>query len=500
MLIEDGVIKLGAWLPDLPVYGNPGLVEAKNTIPVDGSYGQVVAMTATGETALPLRPQGAFAAIDSAGDPELYAGTATKLYERIGTAWTDRAGAVYTTSTTGYWRFSQFETFVVATNFNDTPQARTIGSVANFAALATSGSAPRARQVGVIGRFLMLGDIDDGSAQPATVQWSGIDTPRAWPTPNTIGARTVQAGKQALNAAYGAVTAISNGQFYGLVFQQKAVTRFTYIGGDAVFQVQEIDVTHGCWAPQSMVQVGDAIYFLAIDGFYMTNGQVTMPIGTAKIDRWFFANLNQPYRERITASFDYATKCIYWSYPSNFATSGSPDRMVCFNILEGRWTWAENVSQLLFQSFTTGYTLDQLDTLYSSLDDITITLDSAFWSGGTPIVQGFVGNALGSSVGMPLAASFETGESQQNPFGYTFIRGISPRVIGNPTSLTVSLATRANLDNESRTFGSARSRTARTGVCDFRVNGRFISAKLDIVGGFERALELGVDLELSDQV
>jgi hypothetical protein len=106
---------------------------------------------------------------------------------------------------------------------------------------------------------------------------------------------------------------------------------------------------------------------------------------------------------------------------------------------------------------------------------------------------------LGVFTGSSLDATFEIGEQDQNPFGRVFIRGARPLVTGSPTSVTVALATRDSQDNASRSFGSAVSRTTRTGVCDFRVQGKFVSARVQVVGGFDRAIGLGFDAELGDQ-
>lgn len=499
MLKEDGRIDFGEWLPDLPLLDNPGLVEAQNVIPVDGSYKDFLGVS-TADDALSARPQGAFAAIDPSGDPELYAGTATQLLEKVGSNWTNRAAATYTAATNGYWRFSQFDDLVIATDYNDLPQARTIGSASNFAALATSGTAPAARQCGVINRFLFLGDTSDATngTVPYRVAWSGIDQPRNWPTPGTSSARAIQSGEQFLNAAYGAVTGIANGQFYGLVFQQRGISRFTYVGGDVVWQVQELDTTRGCWAPQSLIQVGGLTYFLAVDGFYVTNGQTVTPIGNGKVDKWFFLNFDQTYRERVTAGYDYINKCIFWAYPSPTAVSGVPDRILIYNTVENRWAWAEQAVQLLFPSFTTGYTLDQLDSLYTSIDDIPITLDSSLWQGGVPTVQGFSSNTLASFGGDSLTARFETTESDGAPFGRLFIRGVRPIVTGSPTNVTVAISARDTQDNESRTFGTPVQRTTRTGVCDFRTQGRFVSFRMDVEGGFDRARAIQLDIEPGD--
>lgn len=489
-------LPLGEWLPDLPFYNNPGLVEALNTIPVDGAYKDYLPLL-TSDDALGARPQGAYAAIDSSGGTEIYAGTETQLLQKQGTSWTDRSGIAYSTPSNGYWRLAQFDDLIIGTNFSDLPQSRTVGSGANFANLATTGTAPRARQIGVINRFVILGDTDEAinGAVPWRVQWPAIDDPTNWQTPNTSGARAVQAGEQFLNSAYGAVTAIANGQFYGLVLQQRAVTRFTYVGGDIVFQIQVIDENRGCWVPQSLIQVGGISHFVAVDGFYRTDGQTVVPIGNSKIDKTFLSDFNQTYRERMTGALDLQNKCIFWAYPSSASSDGTPDKLICYNFVENRFTHATDAIQLIFSSLSQGYTLDQLDSLFTSIDDMTLTLDSSFWQGGIPTVMGFASNKLGTLAGTSAVARFETAEREIEPDQTMFLRGLKPLVTGAPSNISISVAVRALQDNSSRTFGTPTSRTARTGWCDFRESGQYVSARMEITGGFDRAFALQVDAQ-----
>jgi hypothetical protein len=281
------------------------------------------------------------------------------------------------------------------------------------------------------------------------------------------------------------------------VFQKRAITRYTYVGGDVVFQIDNFERSRGCWCPQSHIQVGNVSYFFAHDGVYATDGQIVKPLGDSKVDLWLANRLNQGGLDLVTAGVDWANKCIFWSFPT---VSTSPDTVLIYNMIRNRFAWAEESAELIFPSFSEGTTLDNLDNLYLSIDDIGLSLDSSAWQGGIPTVMGFQGKQLGVFTGASKDATFETGEQDQNPLGRIFIRGVRPVLTGNPTSVTVALATRDNQDGSSRSFGSAVSRMSRTGVCGFRKQGRFVSARLSVTGGFERAISLGFDAELGDQV
>jgi hypothetical protein len=493
MLVADARVALGEWLPDLPELGNLGLTEARNCIPVDDYYTDFQTLAASGST-LAATCNGAFAAIDSNGDPEIYAGTETALYERVGSAWTNRAAA--TLGATEYWQFAQFENLVIATDYSNDVLYKTIGAASNF---ATHGSAPNARQVGVINRFLVLGDLDQGAgAVPYATQWSAIDDPLDFPTPGTSTARAEQAGEQFLQAEHGAVTAIAGGQFWGLVFQKRAITRYTYVGGDIVFQIDNFERSRGCWCPKSHIQVGNLSYFFAHDGVYVTDGQSVRGIGDGKVDRWLTNRLSQGDLERVTAGVDWDSKCIYWLFPT---ISTVPDTVLIYSIAKNRFAYANQSAQLVFPSFSESIDMDSLDSLYPTLEDIGVSLDSSSWRGGIPTIMGVsTGRQLGVFTGDSGVAVFETGERDENPFGRVFIRGVRPLVTGSPSAVTVAIATRDTQDNAGRVFGSAQTRTTRTGVCDFRTQGRFVSSRLTVTGGFDRAIGLEFDAEAGHQV
>lgn len=490
MIAPDGKLSLGPWLPDLPFYENPGLVEAKNVIPVDGAYKNYLPVVTSGD-ALAARCRGAFSATDSLGSPYLYVGTATKLYVKAGTNWTDKSGATtFTLSASDYWRFAQFEDKIVATSFSDVPKRLTVGAGTNFVDLASTGTAPKARHVGVIGNFVMLGDTDDGTHYPYRVQWCAIGDCTDWPTPGTIDAGSKQAGEHFLKAEHGAVTGIVGGETFGLVFQQRAITRFSYVGGQGVWQINTFEKNRGCWSPGTLVQAGGLNYFMANDGFYVTDGQSVKPIGNGSVDKFAIAEMDQSYLDRFCSGVDFTNKCVIWAYPATGGVTGDPNRLLYFNYAESRWSHAEESNmELLFQGLSTGYTLDQLDAMMTSLDDYSVSLDSPIFSGGVNVTMAFgTDHKLGAFAGTSGTAVFETGEQEPNPGGYATVYGARPLVSGNPSSITLSIGHRTQQDNQGRTFSTPVTPNSRTLNCDFIVTGRYVSARMSVVGNFDRAL------------
>jgi hypothetical protein len=144
---------------------------------------------------------------------------------------------------------------------------------------------------------------------------------------------------------------------------------------------------------------------------------------------------------------------------------------------------------LIFPSYSEALTLDALDTLYTSLDDIGISLDAPILQGGIKSMMGFgTDNRLGTFSGAAPVARFETGEFEPYEMGYFYVSGVLPQVTGLPSNITVALSSRLTQDNTSRSFGTAVSRTSRTGICDFRETLRYGSLRMEVTGGFDRAI------------
>lgn len=484
----SGKVIFGPWLPDLPFYENPGLVKADNAVPTDGGYTDFNSL-ATTNTALGARPQGAFAALDSSGNVDIYAGDVDTLYRRNGSGW-DSTAASYSTPSDGWWSFCQFDSTLLATNFADNPQKATLGGVV-FSDLATSGTAPKAKFVWTIGRFVFLGYTTDGTNGTVShrVQWSGFSRPTEWPTPNTAAAAAVQSGEQFLNRPdLGGIAGGFGGDQFGIILQRSGVTRAAYSGPPVVFSFDTIDDKHGAWFPNASIKIGALVYFIAADGFYSTDGTRVVPIGEGKVNKTFLADVNQTYLERVRVAFDPTTKCIFWCY-ANSLSNGAPNRLIAYNIPEDRFGGPiSDDCSLIFNSLSTGYTLDSMDSVMPSIDLSTISLDSVMWQGGLPLMAGFGTDfKLGTFSGASKTAVFQPGEVELNPNGHFTVQGVKPLVTGSPTSVTIALATRKTLDNSAIAFGNPVSRTSRTGICDFRRDVEFASVLMTVAGGFDSA-------------
>lgn len=500
MTLLKKTVPVGEWLPDQAAYNNPGSPYASNLLWVDGNYVPALGFSNI-QSSLGARCQGATTATDTSEGIHIYLGTGTKLYEYTGAGFTDRSAGAYTAQDGQYWKFTQFSSpgygnLLFATDLNDAVQQIAPGASAFAATVASVGTIPKASQIANIGQFVVLGNTEDGTngAVPYRLQWSYINNPTGWGY-STLADTQNQGGSQYMNANYGPINHISNGGNYGLVFQERAITRMYYIGGANVFDFTGvIDYQRGCLFPNSAVQIGGTIYFIAHDGFCMTDGQSVQQIGHGKVDTTFLTSVNQAYPDRVRGAYDPIQKLVYWVYCSSGNTTGIPDSVIVYNYMENRFTPITEDLSCIFLSQSFGYTMDTLDNVNIDLDLISPSLDSPYWEGGNQQVGALdSNNNYGSLTGDALTASIDTMESDPNPGGITYFDGVRPIFtdsVGNGVA-TVTPLTRF-LDNEAYTTGSAASMNARTGICNFRASGRYIRARLTVAGGFDNLI--GADI------
>src|SRR5690606_11281656 len=123
-------------------------------------------------------------------------------------------------------------------------------------------------------------DTSDGP-RPERVWWSKQGDPTSWPTPGTSTARAAQSDFQDLVGdggwCQGLVTGLQGADF--VVFQERALWRAIYVGGDVIWQFDPVEGARGTPAPGSIVQSGGLCWFLGEEGFYEFNGVSARPIG-----------------------------------------------------------------------------------------------------------------------------------------------------------------------------------------------------------------------------
>jgi hypothetical protein len=140
---------------------------------------------------------------------------------------------------------------------------------------------PSGRCCGRINNFIIIGAL---TTNRNAVQWCAVGDPSDWPTPATDDARSKQAGLQAMPPQYGPVTGIASGDFFGYVFQERAITKATYVGGDVVFAFDTFEEDRGCVRVGMLEQIDDLSFFKSDRGYHiLENGQIA-DVGFGAVD------------------------------------------------------------------------------------------------------------------------------------------------------------------------------------------------------------------------
>lgn len=485
-------IPFGEWLPDLPSFDNPGSTVATNVIPGTLSYKPMPGINAY-STALDSRCQGFFFAKDSSGNSYNYAGDATKIYSMTNGIQSDisKPGG-YNTASDQNWFFSQYNNMVIATNYTDDMQAFIYGTSATFDDLGAT--APKARFIAQVLDFTLVGNTYDGidGNIPHRIRWCAIGDPTDW----TVSPVT-QADYQDLDSSKGEVKQVIGGE-YGVIFQDRAISIMTYVGSPEIFQIRQVEANRGLLASGSAVKFGNYIAYLGIDGFYIFDGTQSIPIGDGKINKTFFSDVDMIFLDRISSMADLDAQVIYWAYPGAGNIEGRANKILVYNYAPNakmRWSIIDSVEvERLGISISEGYTMDALDSITTSVDDLdnyVVNLDSSALTGNNYILSGYNSDhRLSYFTGDPLDATITTTEGQLFEGKRGLVTLVKPLVDTTTGTITISLGTR-NKQNEAVSYGMDLSENA-IGEYPTRSNARFHRAKVIITGGFNHAMGIEV--------
>lgn len=373
-------------------------------------------------SALPQRVQGAFGFTDSIKTPYVFVGTAEKLYSlESGNVAFDSATDVtaYATPLDSFWEFTSYGDRVIATNGVDPVQNLVTTTSSKFTPL--SPDAPKAKHLATVREFIVLGNTQDSTygVRPQRVWWSAVDDPTFWPDPVSTTAAQVQSGFVDRVGEWGdiqgIVPALTNAD--AAVIFERGVHRMTFSQFPATFSFDVVEGSKGTPSPQSIVRVENQVYYLGEDGFYAFDGLNIRAVGHAMIDRWFYSNLDENFIERVVGAYDPNAKLIYWAFPSTQSSNGNPDRILVFNYQIGEWSVINENTSFIFPSFTFAITLEQLDALYPTIEDVPFSLDSKIFAGGLEVITIFdhqnrlAYKAASTKEALVESAQFDTGSN-----------------------------------------------------------------------------------------
>lgn len=464
-------IALGEWLPDQPsVVGT--LQDAFNVVPIANGYAPFpLAVNYSNAVSDTLNNvfAGRFNSIT-----QLFAGSSSKLYKfNAGTLNLDDVskGGGYSGSR---WYFTQFGDVVIAANNSAKLQSWTINSSSGFTDLAAA--APVAKYVTTVRDFVVAANLDAGT-NANKVQWSDINDEGTW----TSGSAS-QSDFQII-ADGGNITGITGGEF-GLVLLERAVVRMSYIGSPYFFQFDNISRGIGCIDGGSVAQYGGITYFLSDNGFYACDGKSLDPIGTEKVDRFFFKNANINQIDTISASADPVNKLVVW----NYANANGGRSLLIYNWQIKKWSQGETVIDYIAPAATSGVTLEGLDS-YGTVDSIGTSWDDRIWAGGKYLFAGVDSGRIVTFTGANSTASIIVGDTET---GYNGVINLIRAQIQDG-SFNVAVASRRQLQSPV-TFGTTVSASSE-GRASVRSAGRYHRFNIIPTGTWSNALSIDIDYE-----
>lgn len=480
------LMQLGEYKPDISDYESQTSKSIVNVLPRSDGYGPFNSLSAY-SSALAAACRGAFIAIRSDGSPAIFAGTSTRLYLMDNTdgTWDDvsAGGSAYSAlSATATWQFRQFGSYVIAVQANAAPQVFTLGTSSAFAALG--GSPPQAAYIDIVGRFVVLSGL---ASYPYRIQWSGLNAVTTWDGTNMSDYQDFPDG--------GVVRGVAGGE-NGIIFQDSAIRRMSYVGSPLIFQIERVAQDKGIFAPYSIVRAGDRIFYHSVQGFFVIEpGSYPREIGRERIDRTFFSDLDKDNLQFFIGVADPRGSRAMWSYKSTNGSAGAFDKILCYDYVLDKWTTASVSGEYILPMSQPGITLEGLDSLYASLDDVPGSLDD-YASGSLPELAAFdTDHKMAFFRGDALEATVDTAEIGTDG-KRVFVRGFRPvtdaaTVYGSASYRETQAATPS--DTEEAAINST------TGRVDLRKSTRYSRLKTRIPAGTSWTFIAGVEPDIAQE-
>jgi hypothetical protein len=467
------LLPFGEWKPDTSDYESRTQAhDINNVLPRADGYGPFPDFAILSQ-ALPATCRGGFYALKSDGSIAIFAGTEDRLYLASNTdySWTDvsKGGGAYSTlSSDAQWDFEQTGNLVWATQKNAVLQVYDLSSSTEFD--DALGSPPQASYVSVVGRFLVLSGL---LSNPFRIQWSGLNNYNAsdsWTS--GVSGSDFQDFPDG-----GIVRGVAGGEF-GVVFQDQAIRRMSYIpDSDVIFQIERIAQDQGLFAPYSIVRAGIYTFFHSAQGFFkIAPGGLPEPIGRERVDRTFFDDLDKTDLKLFVGASDPRSTRAFWAYKSTSGVSGLYDKIIAFDYVLERWSRISMSGEYLLGMSQPGITLENLDSISSSIDALGASLDSFAVSTQPLIAQFSSDHKMGFFSGSNLEATLETAE-QGGDHERIIVRGFRP--VTDAASFYGSCSYRETVqDTPTSTLEIARN--TRTGRCDMRRSTRYSRFKVRV--------------------
>jgi hypothetical protein len=194
-------------------------------------------------------------------------------------------------------------------------------------------------------------------------------------------------------------------------------------------------------------------------------------IGRERVDRTILTDLDRGHLELFQGAADPRSTKVYWAYRSaNGVNPANYDKILGYDYLLDRFFNLSVTGEYLLGISQTGITLESLDSISSSIDAMTLSLDAYATAVQPEIAQFSATHALGFFRGTNLEATIESAEQGTDENRVT-LRGFRP--ITDAATVYGSVTYR---DTQAGTVlqGSEVLINSRTGRCDMMRDARYL--------------------------
>lgn len=407
----------------------PGVItELSNMIPSMRGYKGAPEGVDIGMSALAAAAINAGLMIKLDGSRRLIAGTATKLYEKSGTAWSDVSrAAAYNATTTYPWRFAQFGNSTLAVNKGDVIQKSITGAFADL-------TAPKANLICTANGFVVVADTNEATYGDSPDRWwcSALLNETDW-----VPSISTQCTTGQLVDTAGAIKAMKTLGDNIIMYKDRSMYIGTYAGPPGVWNFSLIPGEIGCSAQDAVIDIGTAHVFIGADDFYIFKGGIPEPIGTP-IREWFFNDLDPNYKEMIKSAHDRTKSIIYFHY-SKTASLGVLNGCIAYNYKTNKWGVAHKTVESVVEYYNGGYTWDTLPTIGKTWDEWpNIPYDSPWWTAGS-LYPAYFGtdHKIYGLTGTSTSSSLTTG-AYGNENEYALLDRVTLRYLVRPVTAAMT--------------------------------------------------------------
>lgn len=302
-----------------------------------------------------------------------------------------------------------------------------------------------------------------GVQDPLTIRFSDQENAAEWETTSLT-----TAGELRIGSGSEIIAAVQTKQQI-VVFTDISVHAMQYIGEPYTFGVQEVSSSVSIMGPNAAVAVGDQVFWMGKNEFYLYNGSVVQV--PCDVKEYVFSNLNSTQAYKVFAGHNSSFSEIWWFYPSS--DSQENNRYVIFNYEQQVWYYGEMPRTAWCDRGTLGYPVAVSTDSYvyyqeSGLDDGSVNPPAPL----TPFIE--------SSV-------VDMGEGDQFMFATRVIPDITFRNSTSPTpGVTMTIKARNYPgDAYSQSYANSVLKTASVPVEQFtdqvfvRIRGRSMSLRVE---------------------